>query len=118
LTASELLSATVLLQQLAEQARESGSGVDPELKATWSDLERRLLVGLRAEERAASSGGANPLGELKAIASNEHLRNLVWEVSVSLELSSPSAAAMLKLTELLRARAQAQPEKSLMHPAA
>jgi hypothetical protein len=118
LTALELLETATLLQQLAEQTRQSGSAVSPELKATWSDLERRLLLGLRAEERAASPAGTNPLRELKAIGANERLRNLVWEVSVAFELQTPRPGAMFKLSEALRARACAHPVEPRMHPAA
>jgi hypothetical protein len=76
------------------------------LKAAWSNLEQRLLLALRAEERAASPNGTNPLIELKAIGENERVRNLVWEVSISFELLAPRSDAMRKLAKLLRARSQ------------
>jgi hypothetical protein len=118
LTPSELLRAVALLQQLAEQARQSRSAVPADLKATWHDLERRLLLGLRAEERAVAAAGADPLRVLKTIGANEAIRNLVWEVSVALELQSFRAGALLKLAELLQARAQVQPQQPRLHPAA
>jgi hypothetical protein len=76
------------------------------MKTQWGQLERRLLLDLRAEERAASTGSADPLCELKVICSNEPIRNLAWTVSVSLELQAPRRAAVLKLAELLQARAR------------
>jgi hypothetical protein len=118
MTTAELLSAVTLLQQLAEQARRAELAWPANLEATWNDLERRLLRGLRAEERAASPAGSDPVRELKAIGANERIRNLVWEVSISIQLASPRPGAMLKLAELLRARALARSEEPRMHPAA
>jgi hypothetical protein len=116
-TRSDLLSAVALLQQLAEQSRLAGT-FSAHDKVTWNDLERQLLLNLRTEERAASPAGADPLREPKALGSNEHIRNLVWEVSVSIDLQSPREGALLELAELLRARADAQPEQPRLHPAA
>ena len=108
LSASELLSAARLLDGLSRQALQSGPAVLRDLQASWSELERQVLLGLRAEERAASPAGSRPLHELKAIARNERIRNAVWEVTISLELQSAWAGAMRKLAELLRARAQGE----------
>lgn len=105
LSASEMLSAAGLLDRLSEQALQSGSAVSTELEASWYDLERRLLLALRAEERAESAAGTKPLHELRAIAGNERIRNAVWEVTISLELRSACVNAMHKLAQLLRARA-------------
>ncbi len=108
LSAAEMLSLSRLLDRLSEQALGSDPAVTAELQASWSDLERRLLLGLRAEERAASAGATKPFYELKAIAANERIRNAVWEVSIALELQSACARAMRKLAELLRARAHGE----------
>ena len=108
LSASEMLWASRLLDQLSEQALQSGSAVSTELQAAWGDLERRLLLGLRAEERAASPAGTKPLYELRAIAENERIRNAVWEVTIALELGAARVAAMRRLAALLRARAHGE----------
>jgi hypothetical protein len=100
MTPADLGPVIALLQRLAEQARPSGAVVPDDLKAEWSRLERQLLLGLRVEERAVSLG-ADPVRALRAVGANERIRNLVWEVSVSLDLQSPRPIAMLELAELL-----------------
>jgi hypothetical protein len=119
LTAVELLPVIALLDRLAEQMQRSGVAIPGELKVSWYELERRLLVGLRAEERAVAHDDTAPFAELKAIAANERIRNLVWEVSLALELQSPRLSAMRQLATLLRARAEAPAHwRSVEDPAA
>jgi hypothetical protein len=110
LTASHFLEAAVLLQRIADHARHSAGDIPAELRSAWSDVERQLLHGLRLEERALSAPGTASLRELTAIASNERIRNLVWEVTISIELQKPRVGGMLTLANLLRARAQARPD--------
>lgn len=119
MTAAELLPLIALLDCLTEQIHRSGGAVPAELKVSWYALARRLLLGLRAEERAAARNDGELLGELKAIASNEHIRNLVWEVSLAVDLQSSRPNAMRQLAKLLRARAEETSElPSVQHPAA
>lgn len=110
MTSTHLLEAAELLQRIAEHARHSAGDIPAELRSAWSDLERELLRGLRLEERALSAPGTVPLRELTAIGSNERIRNLVWEVTISIELQKPRVGGMLTLANLLRARAQARPD--------
>ena len=109
--AFELADELEFLRRLTEQASQSSSVVPVDLKSQWSDLERRLLRDLRAEERQASAAGS-PLRELQAICANELIRNLTWEISISFELQSPRTAALRKLAELLRARARSAAQVS------
>ena len=103
MTSSHFLEAAALLQRIAEHARQSSADIPAELRSAWSDLERQLLHGLRVEERALSAPGT-------AIGCNERIRNLVWEVTISIELQTPRVGGMLTLANLLRARAQVRPD--------
>lgn len=116
MTASGLLAAVARLHRLAEESRLTG-GVPSDLRARWDELERALLRGLRAEELAAP-GAADPLRELRASRSNELVRNLVWEISVSFELQAPHVVTMVKLAGLLRQRARSITAGPWVHPAA
>jgi hypothetical protein len=88
--ASEYLAVATLLERLSQLAPVEHASA---LAGLWSGIEPRLLACLRAYERcgAAGSHGAAVMPEV------ECLRNLTWEVSVSLELGSVRLGALRKM---------------------
>jgi hypothetical protein len=95
----ESLAFAAELEQLSMQA---GCGDEQGFRASWERIERPLLAALRAGESAASLAGSDSPSWFAAVPENERLRNLVWEISVTLELSSVHVAAMRRLAQLLR----------------
>ncbi|HKO50596.1 MAG TPA: hypothetical protein VJV79_22890 [Polyangiaceae bacterium] len=92
---SELVRA---LDELAERA----PTIDPtELAALWPELERRVLLRMRADRPFEGSLKAPQLQ-----AEEQRLRNLAWEVGVSVDLHAVHLGAIRTLATLLRERSQ------------
>jgi hypothetical protein len=71
-----------------------------ELMALWPGLERRLLSRMRADE-----GSARPL-EGSPTSEQHRIRNLAWEVGVSVDLQAVHLRALETLSRLVRERAE------------
>ncbi|HET7545976.1 MAG TPA: hypothetical protein VFK05_39175 [Polyangiaceae bacterium] len=76
---------------------------DLELVALWPALERKVLAQLRAEEHSE----ANLNGPLTG-SETQRIRNLVWEIGVSVHLQSLHSRALATLAELMHVRAERQ----------
>lgn len=91
------------IQFLSSLSDDAPAWSAPELARSWFTWERSLLAQLREEERQQSpSLQAAQLG-LAAKASSEHdrIRNLVWEISVSIDLCCVHVRAVRKLAAVL-----------------
>ena len=66
------------------------------LVTRWPEIERRVLARVRAEEYEGSAQGG--LGE--------GIRNLAWEIGVSVDLHAVHLGALRTLADLLRERGQ------------
>lgn len=95
--ASEYRAVVTLLERLCKLAPVEHASA---LAGLWSGIEPRLLACLRAYERgaAAATHGAAVIPEV------ECLRNLTWEVSVSLELGSVRLGALRKMAHVFAER--------------
>ena len=95
--ASEYHAVATLLERLCQLAPAEHASA---LAGLWSAIEPRLLACLRAYERsaAAATRGAAVIPEV------ECLRNLTWEVSVSLELGSVRLRALQKMAHVFAER--------------
>ena len=83
------------LDQLAERAPTLDSA---ELVALWPEVEARVLARISADEHRHES----PLVH----AESERIRNLAWEIGVSVDLHAVHLGALQKLADLLRERGQ------------
>jgi len=81
------------LDQLAERAPSIDGG---ELVALWPGLERRVLLRLRTDKHDAGNTASD----------EQRLRNLAWEIGVSVDLYAVHLGALRTLASLLRERAQ------------
>lgn len=94
-----------LLEKLADDA----PFWDPtHLAIVWRDVERRVLEQLREEERQslASAQAAHPKAAEQAGDERERIRNLAWEITVSIDLGRVHVRAISALAALLQARRQ------------
>ncbi len=87
------------LDQLAERAPALDAG---KLIALWPGVERRLVARARADEHDATIGLEGPLLQ----AEGQRIRNLVWEIGVSVDLRAVHLGALRTLATLLRERDQ------------
>lgn len=71
---------------------------DLELIALWPGLERRVLALVLADDGSDAAGLAHP--------EQQRVRNLVWEIGVSVDLQAMHVRALETLARLLRARAE------------
>jgi hypothetical protein len=83
------------LDQLAERASALDSA---ELVALWPGLERRVLARARADAHDEES----PLLQ----AEEQRIRNLAWEIGVSVDLYAVHLGALRTLANVLRERGQ------------
>jgi hypothetical protein len=90
------------LDQLAEQAP---TMAPTELVEFWPGLESRVLACLRADEGADPARGAGAESRLRP-SDDERLRNLAWEIGVSVDLHAVHLGAMRALAKVLRERSQ------------
>jgi hypothetical protein len=77
------------------------------LAVVWKDVERRLLAQLREAE--ARSGSAH--AEAGSV-DYERIRNLTWEVTVSIDLGCVHVRPLARLAELLKQQAQYREPRS------
>jgi len=99
-TAGNPGSVVALVEKLAADA----PCWDPaQLAVVWKDVERRLLPQLREDERRNSSLQAQdaPKAEQSHV-DYERMRNLAWEVAISIELRCVHVRALSRLAELLK----------------
>jgi len=66
------------------------------LAVVWKDVERRLLRQLREDEARSGSAQAQP-----GRVDYERIRNLTWEVTLSIDLGCVHVRALSLLAELL-----------------
>ncbi|HEX2672536.1 MAG TPA: hypothetical protein VHM25_16755 [Polyangiaceae bacterium] len=93
---AELASA---VDQLASRAASIDSG---ELIAMWPWVEGLVLDRVRADESEAQSGAAFDSALLRA--EGQRIRNLAWEIGVSVDLGAVHVSALEALAEVLRKR--------------
>ena len=93
---AELASA---VDQLASRAPTVDAA---ELSALWPWVEGLVLDRVRADESEARSGAAFDSALLRA--EGQRIRNLAWEVGVSVDLGAVHVSALEALAELLRRR--------------
>jgi hypothetical protein len=77
---------------------------DPaQLAVVWKEVERRLLPRLRQDERRSGSLQAShaPPAE-RSNVDFERMRNLAWEIAVSIEVGCVHVRALSRLAELLK----------------
>ncbi len=108
---AESREVAALLAELSKRA----ATTDPfELVRDWRAIERRVFACLRALERELP-------GSARDLADIERLRNLAWEVGVSIELHAVHSRALSTLAEQLGRRGLAagasRPVKRLSEPA-
>jgi len=90
------------LDQLAERAPTMDAA---ELVALWPGIERRVVVRVCADKRDdgnAADGGESPLPP----SEEQRVRNLAWEVGVSVDLHAVHVGAIRALAKLMRERGQ------------
>ena len=86
------------LDQLAERA----PTLDPtELVARWPALERRVLARVRADKHVEGNALAD-----REQPEEQRVRNLAWEIGVSVDLQAVHVGAIRALAKLLSERAQ------------
>jgi hypothetical protein len=83
------------LDQLAERASALDSA---QLVSLWPELEARVLARVSADEHRHET----PLLH----AESERIRNLAWEIGVSVDLHAVHLGALRTLADLLRERGQ------------
>jgi hypothetical protein len=99
-----LLSEARVIPFLERLADEAPTYSPLELSTSWKNLEGWLLAQLRDDERER-------LPQLQGLQAaslrtdHERIRNLTWEIAVSIELRCVHVRAIHKLAELLRIRA-------------
>ena len=87
------------LSQALEQLAERAPAIDAaELVRLWPGVESRVLSRLSADEHKEES----PLLQSEA----QRIRNLAWEVGVSVDLYAVHLGALRTLADLLRQRGQ------------
>lgn len=89
-----------LLKALDAFSTRAANSDGSELMALWPGLERRLLSRVRADEAPS----ARPL-EACATSEQHRIRNLAWEVGVSVDLQTVHMRALETLSRLVRERA-------------
>ncbi len=90
------------LDQLAERA----AAIDAaELIALWPEVERRVLARVRADEHDQGNTNAG-LESPPLQAEGQRIRNLAWEIGVSVDLRAVHLGALRTLATLLRERGQ------------
>lgn len=87
------------IDQLALRAPAIGAG---ELIALWPWVEGLVLDRVRADEAEAERDSAVDSALLRA--EGQRIRNLAWEIGVSVDLSAVHVGALAALGELLRKR--------------
>ncbi|HYP98698.1 MAG TPA: hypothetical protein VER96_08490 [Polyangiaceae bacterium] len=87
------------VEQLAQRAPTIGV---TELIALWPWVEGLMLDRVRADEAEAPSGGGFDDALLRA--EGQRIRNLAWEIGVSVDLGDVHVSALESLAELLRKR--------------
>ena len=95
---------------LVEKLAEDAPFWDPkQLALVWRDVERRLLPQLSENERRsrALQGQQAPSAEQRQV-DYERLRNLAWEIAVSIDVGCVHVRALSKLAELLKEQSQCQ----------
>lgn len=92
---SELASA---VDQLTQRAPTIGA---EELSSLWPWVENQVLDRVHADETEAERRG---FGGAKLRAEGQCIRNLAWEVAVSIDLGAVHLKALEALTEALRKR--------------
>lgn len=97
----EYLELAGALEKFAERAAITDP---PELVDLWPDLERRLLdrvgaIGYDGENAAQSAANAPP-------SEAERIRNLAWEIGVSVDLHAVHLGALRALAKLVRESGQ------------
>ena len=102
--------------ELVEKLAADAPYWDPaQLAVVWKDVERRLLPQLREDERRNSSLQAQdaPQAEQNQV-DYERLRNLAWEVAISIELRCVHVRALSRLAELLKLQTQCREHTSCL----
>lgn len=100
-TELEFLELAGALDRFAERA----PGAHPvELVALWPELERRVLKRVSAGERESESAALDLANAPRS--ESERIRNLAWEIGVSVDLHAVHLGALRALTKLLRERGQ------------
>jgi len=100
----EYAELAVALDELADRAAELDA---VELATRWPELESRLLARVDADERSPRSAAdefESPLESPLARSEGERIRNLAWEVGVSVDLHAAHLNALRTLAQLLRER--------------
>ncbi len=76
-----------------------------ELAAYWRDFERRLFAELREAERTLLPHLAHPPDAEQMLAEHERIRNLAWQVAITIDLGCVRVRILRQLGALLRERA-------------
>ena len=87
------------VDQLARRAPTIGSG---ELIALWPWVEGLVLDRVRADESDVQGGAAFDSALFRA--EGQRIRNLAWEIGVSVDLGAVHVSALEALAEVLRRR--------------
>lgn len=88
---SEYSELARVLEQLAERAP---SIDEAELVSLWPAVERRVLTRVRADRHESTT------------SDEQRIRNLAWEIGVSVDLFAVHVGALRTLANLLRERGQ------------
>jgi hypothetical protein len=107
----ECLELAQFLEQLAERAATNDSA---ELAALWPGVEDRVLSCVRADARGNANAAVGPATS-RPQAEEQRLRNLAWEVAVSIDLGAVHVGAIRGLAGLLRERGQRSSRRSSSH---
>lgn len=85
------------LSRALDQLVQRASSIDPaELVALWPGVERRVLARVRADRQEQGNTAAD----------EQRIRNLAWEIGVSVDLYAVHLGALRTLAKLLHERAQ------------
>jgi hypothetical protein len=96
-------SATNLVAFVDKLAADAPFWDPAKLAVVWKDVERRLLSQLREDERRSRSLQASPPPEAaRTSVDYERIRDLTWEVAVSIDLGCVHVRALSRLAELLK----------------
>jgi len=106
----------VELAGAVDQLVRRASNIDAaELIALWPWVEGLVLDRVRADEAEAAGGFDSALLR----AEGQRIRNLAWEVGVSVDLGAVHVAALEALAELLRKRGRRfRTQDAMRHPLA
>ena len=105
-TTGNATNVVALVEKLAEDA----PFWDPaQLALVWKDVERRLLPQLSEDERRSRAlQGQHGRSAEQRLVDYERLRNLAWEIAVSIDVGCVHVRALSKLAELLKEQSQCQ----------